>query len=132
MIPMAICGRWLSPSRLRDLLAIIIPMIEAPTRFNRQCSHQRGEQVRTDQTPLDGHLGAKLDHARLSYDGLATSASQRTTTDVAVMLAWQNNHSFGVDLAHLRAVYPELTTFEAWLDQHRSAVMPREEAGGRA
>ena len=48
------------------------------------------------------------------------------------MLAWQNNYSFGADLAHLRAVYPELTTFEAWLDQHRSAVMLREEAGGRA
>ena len=48
------------------------------------------------------------------------------------MLAWQNNYSFEADLAHLRAVYLELTTFEAWLDQHRPAVMLREDAGGQA
>ncbi len=49
VIPMAICGRWFSPSRLRDLLAIIIPMIEAPNRFNRQRSRQtegRSERIR--------------------------------------------------------------------------------------
>ncbi len=43
--------------------------------------------------------------------------------DFAKMLAWQNDHSFGADIAHLRAVYPELTTFEAWLAQHRQAVI---------
>src|SRR5215472_11692999 len=69
-IPMATCGRWFSPSRLRDLLAIIIPMIEAPNRFNRQRSHQRGEQVRTNQTTGDGHIGAKLDHSRHRADCL--------------------------------------------------------------
>jgi putative SOS response-associated peptidase YedK len=31
--------------------------------------------------------------------------------------------SFGADITHLRAVYPELTTFEAWLAQHRQAVI---------
>jgi uncharacterized protein YbjT (DUF2867 family) len=45
--------------------------------------------------------------------------------DFAKMLAWQNDHSFGADIAHLRAVYPELTTFEAWLAQHRQAVIPQ-------
>jgi len=49
--------------------------------------------------------------------------------DFANMLAWQNDHSFGADIAHLRAVYPELTTFEAWLAQHRQAVIPQEERG---
>src|SRR5258706_4460793 len=44
VIPMATGGWWFSPSRLRDLLAIIIPMIEAPSRFNRQRSHQTGSR----------------------------------------------------------------------------------------
>src|SRR6266568_53563 len=44
VIPMATGGWWFSPSRLRDLLAIIIPMIEAPNRFNRQRSHQTGSR----------------------------------------------------------------------------------------
>jgi uncharacterized protein YbjT (DUF2867 family) len=51
--------------------------------------------------------------------------------DAAAIYAWQNEHSFGADLAHLRTVYPKLSTFEAWLDQHRLAVMPQE-AGGWA
>jgi uncharacterized protein YbjT (DUF2867 family) len=46
--------------------------------------------------------------------------------DAAAIYAWQNEHSFGVDLVHLRTVYPKLSTFEAWLDQHRLAVMPQE------
>ncbi|MEO8956687.1 MAG: hypothetical protein ABI465_19220 [Ktedonobacteraceae bacterium] len=41
---MATGGWWFSPSRLRDLLAISIPMIEAPNRFNRQRSHQTGSR----------------------------------------------------------------------------------------
>src|SRR2546426_4424599 len=43
-IPMATCGRWFSPSRLRDLLAIIIPMIAVTNCFNRQRSHQTGSR----------------------------------------------------------------------------------------
>src|SRR5712692_11417941 len=53
VIPMATGGWWFSPSRLRDLLAIIIPMIEAPNRFNRQRSHQTGsrsERIRRLET----------------------------------------------------------------------------------
>src|ERR1700686_3846164 len=41
-IPMATGGWWFSPSRLRDLLAIIIPMIAVTNRFNRQRPHQTG------------------------------------------------------------------------------------------
>jgi hypothetical protein len=44
VIPMATCDRWLSPSRLRDLLAIIIPMIAVTNRFNRQRSPQTGSR----------------------------------------------------------------------------------------
>src|SRR6266571_3729529 len=44
VIPMATCGRWFSPSRLRDLLAIIIPMIAVTNCFNRQRSHQTGSR----------------------------------------------------------------------------------------
>ncbi|HEY4389610.1 MAG TPA: hypothetical protein VGN34_34650 [Ktedonobacteraceae bacterium] len=33
------------------------------------------EQVRTDQTTGDGHIGAKLDHSRRRADCLATYAS---------------------------------------------------------
>src|SRR6266516_3378839 len=43
-IPMATCGRWFSPSRLRDLLAIIIPMIAVTNCFNHQRSHQTGSR----------------------------------------------------------------------------------------
>src|SRR6266566_6027658 len=43
-IPMATCGRWFSPSRLRDLLANIIPMIAVTNLFNRQRSHQTGSR----------------------------------------------------------------------------------------
>jgi hypothetical protein len=50
--------------------------------------------------------------------------------DFAAMLTWQNDHSFGADIVQLRAAYPLLTTFEAWLAQHRLAVMPQEEIGG--
>src|SRR5216683_7971566 len=76
VIPMATCGRWFSPSRLRDLLAIIIPMIEAPNRFSLSTLPPDREQVRTDQTRAAGHIGAKLDHARCRADCLATYASQ--------------------------------------------------------
>jgi uncharacterized protein YbjT (DUF2867 family) len=48
------------------------------------------------------------------------------SADAAAIYAWQNEHSFGVDIAHLRTVYPKLSTFEAWLAQHRLAVMPQE------
>ncbi|HCG00177.1 MAG TPA: hypothetical protein DEV93_06485 [Chloroflexi bacterium] len=41
---MATGGWWFSPSRLRDLLAIIIPMIAVTNRFNRQRSHQTGSR----------------------------------------------------------------------------------------
>src|SRR5438874_7636170 len=75
VIPMATSGWWFSPSRLRDLLAIIIPMIEAPNRGPPSTLPPDREQVRTDQTTGDGHIGAKLDHARRRADGLATSAS---------------------------------------------------------
>src|SRR5205807_2343053 len=44
VIPMATGGWWFSPSRLRDLLAIIIPMIAVTNRFNRQRSHQTGSR----------------------------------------------------------------------------------------
>ena len=72
---MATGGWWFSPSRLRDLLAIIIPMIEAPNRGPPSTLPPDREQVRTDQTRAAGHIGAKLDHARRRADGLATSAS---------------------------------------------------------
>jgi hypothetical protein len=39
---MATCGRWLSPSRLRDLLAIIIPMIEAANRGSLNAPTRQG------------------------------------------------------------------------------------------
>jgi len=74
-IPMATGGWWFSPSRLRDLLAIILPMIEAPNRGPPSTLPPDREQVRTDQTTGDGHIGAKLDHSRLSYDCLTTWAS---------------------------------------------------------
>jgi hypothetical protein len=35
MIPMKTGGWWFSPSRLRDLLAIILPMIASTNLFNR-------------------------------------------------------------------------------------------------
>ena len=60
------------------------------------------------------------------YEEQPIEEVQAFNPDFAKMLAWQNDHSFGADLAHLRAVYPELTTFEAWLTQHRLAVMPQE------
>lgn len=41
---MATDGWWFSPSRLRDLLAIIIPMIAVTNRFNHQRSHQTGSR----------------------------------------------------------------------------------------
>ena len=72
---MATGGWWFSPSRLRDLLAIIIPMIEAPTLFSLSTLPPGREQVRTDQTTGDGHIGAKLDHSRRRADCLATYAS---------------------------------------------------------
>src|SRR5437588_10708997 len=53
VIPMATGGWWFSPSRLRDLLAIIIPMIAVTNRFNRQRSHQTGsssERIRRLET----------------------------------------------------------------------------------
>ena len=50
---------------------------------------------------------------------------QAFSPDAAEIYAWQNTHSFGVDIAHLRAVYPKLSTFEAWLTQYRQAVMPQ-------
>src|SRR5437667_10773894 len=74
-IPMATGGWWFSPSRLRDLLAIIIPMIEAPNRGPPSTLPPDREQVRTDQTRAAGHIGAKLDHARRRADCLATWAS---------------------------------------------------------
>src|SRR6266853_2413261 len=75
VIPMATCGRWFSPRRLRDLLAIIIPMIEAPNRGPPSTLPPDREQIRTDQTTGDGHIGAKLDHSRRRADCLATYAS---------------------------------------------------------
>ena len=72
---MATGGWWFSPSRLRDLLAIIIPMIEAPNRGPPSTLPPDREQVRTDQTIGDGYIGAKLDHSRRRADCLATSAS---------------------------------------------------------
>jgi hypothetical protein len=58
-IPMATSGRWLSlstgrDSRLRDLLAIIIPMIEAPNLFDRQRSHQTGSRSELIRRLLTG------------------------------------------------------------------------------
>src|SRR6266567_3769320 len=75
VIPMATCGRWFSPSRLRDRLAIILPMIEAPNRGPPSTLPPDREQVRTDQTRTAGHIGAKLDHSRRRADCLATWAS---------------------------------------------------------
>jgi uncharacterized protein YbjT (DUF2867 family) len=46
--------------------------------------------------------------------------------DFAAMLSWQNDHSFGADITQLRADYPLLTLFEAWLNQHSPAVVPQE------
>src|SRR5437588_13090776 len=53
VIPMATCGRLLSPSHLRDRRAIILPMIAVTNRFNRQRSHQTGsrsERIRRLET----------------------------------------------------------------------------------
>lgn len=53
VIPMATGGWWFSPSRRRDLLAIIIPMIAVTNRFNHQRSHQTGsrsERIRRLET----------------------------------------------------------------------------------
>jgi hypothetical protein len=51
MIPMKTGGWWFSPSRLRDLLAIIMPMIAVTNRFNRQRSHQTGSRSEGDGRP---------------------------------------------------------------------------------
>lgn len=59
------------------------------------------------------------------YEEQPIEEVQAVNPDFAKMLAWQNDHSFGADLAHLRASYPELTPFEQWLNQHRLAVMPQ-------
>ncbi|TMD62954.1 MAG: hypothetical protein E6I97_26220 [Chloroflexi bacterium] len=77
---MATAGWWFSlstgrDSRLRDLLAIIIPMIEAPNRGPPSTLPPDREPVRTNQTAGDGHIGAKLDHSRRRADWLATWAS---------------------------------------------------------
>ncbi len=59
------------------------------------------------------------------YEEQPIEEVQAFNRDFAKMLVWQNDHSFGADLAQLRAAYPNLSTFEAWLAQHRLAVMPQ-------
>lgn len=59
------------------------------------------------------------------YEEQPIEEVQAFNPDFARMINWQNEHSFGADLAHLRATYPHLTTFEAWLTRHRAAVMPQ-------
>jgi uncharacterized protein YbjT (DUF2867 family) len=57
------------------------------------------------------------------YEEQPIEEVQAFNPDFANMLAWQNDHSFGADIARLRVAYPNLCTFETWLDQHRLAVM---------
>jgi uncharacterized protein YbjT (DUF2867 family) len=45
--------------------------------------------------------------------------------DFAAMFTWLNDHGFRADIAGLRAEYPALTTFEAWLTRHGAAVTPQ-------
>ena len=45
--------------------------------------------------------------------------------DFAAMFSWLNRHSFRANVARLRSDYPDLTSFAAWLAQHRSAVLAR-------
>ena len=88
---MATGGWWFSPSRLRDLLAIILPMIEAPNRGPPSTLPPDREQVRTDQTTGDGHIGAKLDHSRRRADCLATYASsEQRAFEREVRETWKN------------------------------------------
>jgi hypothetical protein len=66
-------------------------MIEAPNRFNRSPLPPDREQVRTDQTTGDGHIGATLDHSRRRADCLSTYASSEQRREH--ISAWFKNIS---------------------------------------
>jgi len=66
----------------------------------------------------------KVTGQRARYEEQPIEEVQAFNPDFAHMLAWQNDHSLGADIARLRAAYPHLSTFEhsfiiiAWLLWH--------------
>ena len=112
-----------------DIGMIVADLFARPDQAIGQTMEIAGDEL---TGPQMAQIYTKVTGVPARYEEQPIEEVQAFNPDYAKMLAWQNTHSFGADIAHLRAVYPELSTFEEWLTQHRLAVMPHEEAGKQA
>ena len=105
-----------------DIGMIVADLFARPDHSISQTLSIAGDQLTGLQM---AEIYTKVTGQPARYEEQPIEEVQAFNLDFAKMLAWQNDHSFGANIAHLRAVYPEFTTFEAWLAQHRQAVMPQ-------
>lgn len=106
-----------------DIGMIVADLFAHPDQAIGQTLEIAGDEL---TGPQMAQIYTKVTGQPARYEEQPIEEVQAFNPDFARMLAWQNTHSFGADIAHLRAVYPQLTTFEAWLTRHRLAVLPQE------
>lgn len=112
----------LQMNAVTDIGRVVADMFEHPDKFIGKTLEIAGDELTFPQI-AEAYQKATGRPAR--FEEQPIEEVRAFSDDMAAMYVWFNEEGYSADIAKLRADYPELLSFEAWLKQYAPAIAPQ-------